>query len=260
MKLALAQIRSRNGSNTDNLEKIIAKTEEAAATGADLVLFPELALCGYGSGADFPKLALGLDSPEIIRLQGLVDRLNISLVTGFAERDEDKVFNSALCVQPGKSPFIYRKACLYGDYEKSHFQTAPAETKLVECAGVQIGLLICYDVEFPENVRRLALAGADLVAVPTALPNSDHSDLIARKLLSVRAFENQVFMAYANLSANGDPFSYYGHSGIFAPDGNALSLAGDGEETIYAEIDPADYVKSRYENPYIKDLEGKNLL
>ena len=80
--------------------------------------------------------------------------------------------------------------------------------------------MICYDVEFPEMIRHLALSGADLVLVPTALPASEHAAFIARSIIPVRAFENQVFVAYANHAGRDDAFAYAGLSGIAAPDGS----------------------------------------
>ena len=101
-------------------------------------------------------------------------------------------------------------------YEKRWFCAAPPSTVIVRQGGLNLGLLICYDVEFPENVRRLAQAGADAVLVPTALPVGGSADFIADHMIAVRAFENQVFVAYVdNCGRDGDfgyagPFSHLG--------------------------------------------------
>ena len=130
----------------------------------------------------------------------------------------------------------------------------PASVK-VELGGIRLGMLICYDVEFPENVRRLALAGADLVVVPTALPKGSSGTFIANHMIQVRAFENQVFVAYINHCGADDHFTYAGLSRIAAPDGKLLAEApAEGETLLFAEIRPEDYAKSRAENTYLVDL------
>jgi predicted amidohydrolase len=123
-----------------------------------------------------------------------------------------------------------------------------------QIGGLKAGLLICYDVEFPEMVRHLALAGADLVLVPTALPASEHAAFIARSIIPVRAFENQVFVAYANHAGHDDAFAYAGLSGIAAPDGSDLIRASEtGVSVLIAEIGPAAFSAVRAANPYLTD-------
>jgi predicted amidohydrolase len=96
-------------------------------------------------------------------------------------------------------------SCASIDKSKTVTRGHPSDS-IIEYGGLRIGILICYDVEFPENVRRLALAGAHLIAVPTALPATDQAGLIARKMVPVRAFENQLFIAYANHCGADDLF------------------------------------------------------
>lgn len=97
-----------------------------------------------------------------------------------------------------------------------------------------------------------------LVAVPTALPASDHATLIARKMIPVRAFENQIFLAYANHCGADDLFSYAGLSAIAAPDGSLLAEAdGAGETLLMADIHPEDFAASNAANPYLRDLRNR---
>ena len=115
-------------------------------------------------------------------------------------------------------------------------------------------MLICYDVEFPENVRRLAEAGADLVAVPTALPASDHAAFISGSMIPVRAFENQVHLAYVNHCGADRNFAYAGLSRIAAPDGRTLAVADASPALLFADIEPAAFAAAREANPYLEDL------
>ena len=108
---------------------------------------------------------------------------------------------------------------------------------MAELDGLRLGVLICYDVEFPENVRLLALQGAALVAVPTA--NMAPYTFVCRALVPARAYENHLFLAYANRCGREGELEYLGQSCIVAPDGTDLARAGPGEEVILADIDPA---------------------
>ena len=120
--------------------------------------------------------------------------------------------------------------------------------------GLKAGLLICYDVEFPETVRHLASSEADLILVPTALPASEHAGFIARSIIPVRAFENQVFVAYANHAGRDAAFSYAGLSGIAAPDGSDLARApATGTRLLIADLDPSAFGAARAANPYLID-------
>ena len=84
-------------------------------------------------------------------------RIGIAIVAGFAERAGDTVYNAALLATPSGARHVYRKCQLYGDYEKRRFARGPVAPEVFDVGGVRIGILICFDVEFPELVRRLAL-------------------------------------------------------------------------------------------------------
>src|SRR3546814_17548022 len=107
-----------------------------------------------------------------------------------------------------------RKTHLYGAYERRLFTPGTPQSDLRDFDGVRLGFLICYDVEFPENVRRLARAGAELILVPTALPQGPFAAFIATSVVPVRAFENQVFVVYADHVGSDGRFAYAGLSQI----------------------------------------------
>ena len=106
-------------------------------------------------------------------------------------------------------------------------------------------------MEFPESVRTLALAGAELVLVPTALMLP--FDVVAKTIVPARAYENQFFVAYANRCGTEAAFDYCGLSCVVGPDGADLARAGRGEELIFADLDKAMLSRSRTLNPYLKD-------
>jgi predicted amidohydrolase len=255
IKIAALQMQAVAGDATANLARIEQAAREAASAGADLLVTPELAVTGYGAGEAIRVIAEPAAGELAARLSALSAETGIALVVGFAERETETIYNSALYADGAAAPVVYRKSHLYGPYERELFQPEKPGACVIDHRGAKIGLLICYDVEFPENVRRLAQAGVEAVIVPTALPASDHDEFIARKLIPVRAFENQVFVAYVNHCGADALFSYAGLSGIAAPDGTMLAEAGRNEEALlFAEIRPADYEASAAANSYLADL------
>jgi predicted amidohydrolase len=255
MRIAAVQMQSVNGEIELNLARIEAAAANAVGDGAQLLVAPELAVPGYGAGP-FTHLALSRD--EMTERLGAVSRRhNIAIAAGFAERSGNAIYNSALLTDGASVNAFYRKSHLYGDYERMVFAAELPSTVVVEAWGLKVGLLICYDVEFPENVRRLAHAGANLVLVPTALPMSDASFFIARQMIQVRAFENHLFVAYADNHGFDGTFAYAGHSLIAAPDGSLLAHApAEGETLLVADIRPADFQQSVRENDYLSRLQS----
>ncbi|KXF79094.1 hydrolase [Paramesorhizobium deserti] len=255
MRIALFQMQAVSGDVAANLKSIADAAKKAANGGASLLVAPELALTGYGAGDVIRTLAEPADGAQIAQLEAIAAAHGIAIVAGFAERDGEVIFNSAAYVDGKGGHAIYRKSHLFGDYERALFQAAPPATCLFQHGGLKIGMLICYDVEFPENVRRLALAGADLVAVPTALPAGPSGTFIAQKMIQVRAFENQLFVAYVNHAGKDENFTFAGLSRLAAPDGSLLAEMDHTEEELrFADIDPAARTAAMAEYSYLRDL------
>ncbi|WP_428425909.1 carbon-nitrogen hydrolase family protein [Pararhizobium sp.] len=255
IKLAALQMKSESGDTAANLARIEQAAREAAAKGASLLITPELGLTGYGAGDIIRELAEPADGPLVKQLQRISTEAGVAIIAGFAEKANGAIFNSAVYVDGAAVPVIYRKSNLYGDYERGLFSAPEPATVLFDHRGVKCGVLICYDVEFPENVRRLALAGADAVLVPTALPAGYSGTFIADHMIQTRAFENQVFVAYINHCGADERFTFAGSSRIAAPDGSLLANAPPhGETLMVVTIDPIDFKVSRSENTYLTDM------
>ncbi|OBZ92563.1 hydrolase [Pararhizobium polonicum] len=253
--LAALQMKSESGDVAANLARIAQAAKDAAAAGASLLITPELGLTGYGAGDIIRDLAEPADGPLVKRLQAISAETGVAIIAGFAEKAEGTVFNSAVYVDGTAVPAVYRKSNLYGEYERALFTPAAPGTVLFDHRGVTCGMLICYDVEFPENVRRLALAGVDAVLVPTALPAGYSGTFIADHMIQTRAFENQVFVAYINHCGADERFTFAGSSRIAAPDGSLLaSAAPHGEALMVAVLDPVNFDVSKSENTYLTDL------
>ena len=255
MRIAICQMEAVAGDVAANLRLIEAAAERAAAGGARLMVAPELAVTGYGAGEAIRRLAEPADGPQVRRLQALSKTQGLAIVAGFAERAGEAIFNSLVMVEGEAEPTVYRKTHLYGDYERALFTPGQLQSALRDFLGVKLGFLICYDVEFPENLRRLARAGADLVLVPTALPQGPFAPFIATSVVPVRAFENQVFVVYANHGGRDENFAYAGLSRAVGPDGRCLAAAVDDKAALlFAEIEPAAFEASRRANTYLADL------
>ena len=251
MKIAAYQGEGVSGDIAKALDLLRAKAAEAARAGAGLVVFPEMFLTGYHIGEAVFKLAEPMDGPSAGRAAAIARDAGVALLYGYPERDGDTVYNSALLIGRDGLPLAnYRKTHLYGREERRLF--APGESlMLAELDGLKIGILICYDVEFPEAVRALALAGAELIAVPTALIRP--FDIVARTLVPARAFENQVYVAYAGMCGSEAGLGYCGLSCIVGPDGQDLARAGTGPALLLADIDLSAIPKGRMSNPYLSD-------
>ena len=131
------------------------------------------------------------------------------------------------------------------------FTAGEDDFPVVELNGWRLGLLICYDVEFPENTRRLALAGADVILVPTA--NMLPYDFVAEVTVRARAYENQCYLAYANYCGSEGDIHYCGVSSLCAPDGSRPAVAERDETLIVGTLDRQLLDDSRVGNPYFKD-------
>jgi predicted amidohydrolase len=254
MRIAVFQGPLESGDVAQNLNRLQRAAGEAAAQGARLLICPEMFLTGYNIGSKaVRRLAEPADGPSAMWAAGIAREAGLALLYGYPEAGEDgKIYNAALLVdRDGRRLANYRKTHLFGPDERDAFAPGDGPAAVAELDGIKLGILICYDVEFPENVRLLALAGADLVVVPTAL--MEPYGFVAKTMVSVRAYENQIFLVYANRCGQEGELSYYGLSCVVGPDGFDLARAGSGEALIVADLDPAQLAGSRALNPYLAD-------
>ncbi|MFE6765923.1 carbon-nitrogen hydrolase family protein [Streptomyces sp. NBC_01423] len=252
LRTALLQSSGRPGSVAGSVELLADAARRAAATGARLLVCPELYLTGYAIGDDVPRLAEAADGPAARAVAEIAVRHGIAVHYGYPEREGDTLYNSAQLIGPdGTTLANYRKTHLFGDFEQHWFTPGGQPVVQAELDGVRIGLLTCYDVEFPENVRAHALAGTDLLLVPTALMHP--FSFVADSLVPVRAFESQLYIAYVNRTGPEGEFDFTGLSCLAGPDGTVRARAGRGEELVTGDVDPALLAASRAANPYLRD-------
>ena len=252
MRTALLQSSGRPGSVAENLKVLDAAAGRAAAAGALLLAAPEMFLTGYAIGDDIGRLAEPADGDSADAIADIAGRHGLAIAYGYPERDGESVFNSAQMISAeGIRLANYRKTHLFGCFEREWFTPGEQAVVQAELGGLRIGVMICYDVEFPENVRAHALAGTDLLLVPTAQMHP--FQFVAESVIPVRAFENQMYVAYVNRVGAEGEFEFVGLSCLADPDGVVRTRAGRTEQLVRAEVDPAFLKESRVDNPYLHD-------
>ncbi|MFF1658689.1 carbon-nitrogen hydrolase family protein [Streptomyces sp. NPDC058252] len=252
MRTALLQSSGRPGSVVENLKVLDEAAGRAAAAGAGLLVAPEMFLTGYAIGDDIARLAEPADGDSADAIAEIAARHGVAVAYGYPERAGEQVYNSAQLIDAdGTRLANYRKTHLFGRFERDHFTPGEQPVVQAELGGLRVGLMICYDVEFPENVRAHAVAGTDLLVVPTAQMHP--FQFVAESVVPVRAFENQMYVAYVNRVGQEGEFEFVGLSTLAGPDGVARARAGRGEDLVLADADPAFLAASREANPYLKD-------
>ena len=240
--VALFQGVAKNGDPAFNLSVMKEQMKKSSTEGAQLIIFPELFLTGYAvSREEVKRLAEEKDGPSFQELSAAAKDTRIAVVYGYSELDSSSgrwIYNSAQLIdQDGKSLLNYRKIHPWlGDEQQFEAVFTPGnEFSVVECCGVKVGLLICYDVEFPESVRALAVKGAQLIAVPTAISTGFGNYInITQHMIPTRAMENRVYVAYVNHTKG----VFAGHSVCCHPNGHVVVKAVNEESLLLAPIDP----------------------
>jgi predicted amidohydrolase len=255
MKLTIAGLQhpGHPGDVPANLAVIADAARDAKARGADLLVTPEMFVTGYNIGAQVAELAAG---PLVEQVAQIAADAGIAVVAGLPERlDDGSVANTALLVDDtGAELARYRKTHLFSELDRELFVAGTELGAPVEYRGVRLSLLICYDVEFPEPVRAAARRGAHVVVVPTA--QMEPFAFVAETLIPVRAWENQVYVAYVNRSGAEGDLRYVGRTSIAAPSGEVLDAvpAGQPAGLVLATVDTDVVTQAQRLNPYLDDL------
>lgn len=263
--VACVQMEPRIGKKRDNVERSIQLIEAAAARGASLIVLPELASSGYMFADRDEAFALAEEIPGGESTQAWLDvaeRLGVYVVAGIAERDEDRLFNSAVLIGPSGLVGTYRKLHLWNE-ENLFFEPGDQGVPVFHTSLGRISVAICYDGWFPEVYRVAAMQGADIVCVPTnwvPMPNQPgDSAAMATTLAMAAAHSNGLVVACANRigTERGQPF--IGQSLIVGSDGWPLAgpVSADKEEILYAEINLKKTRSGRNLNPFNNVLRDR---
>jgi predicted amidohydrolase len=251
MKIAIYQSALGGFEPAQRLERLGVALADSAAADADLLVCPELFMSGYAIGEALHRFAEPADGPFAAAVARLAKAKGKAILYGYPERDGGRVYNSAICFGPdGVCLANHRKLVLPPGFEAEFFARGDTLT-FFTLGGFKLGLLVCYDAEFPETLRAMALGGAEVIVAPTALKEIWQS--VATRMMPTRAFENGVYLAYVNHAGKEGEVTYLGGSCIVGPDGEDVVRAGSDEQVLSAEIDRAAVAAARKRLPYLED-------
>ncbi|ETT05807.1 nitrilase-related carbon-nitrogen hydrolase [Providencia alcalifaciens] len=262
VKVALAQFNSELGNKTGNLQRMAQLCEQAASQGAKLICFPELATTGYRGDLLSTKLWDLSDfegSETDCLFSQLASRLDITILSGFAERGErlGEVYNAVGVWNPGCENIsgVFRKVHAFG-IEKQWFKSGDSFPVFETPIG-KIGVMICYDMGFPEVARILTLQGAELLIAPSAwcIQDRDMWDINT----ACRALENGTHLLAVNRWGHEEDLHLFGGSKIVGPRGQVLCEAScESEALLVGEIDFRLQAHTRLNVPYLRDRKPLN--
>lgn len=251
MKIALLQTAPKQNAPGANLKDALEKLLQVSARGVQLAVIPECGISGYAipSREDAVRLAETIPGPSTDAFQRHAAATGCHVVSGLLERIGDDLFNTAVIVGPQGVLGKHRKAHLVR-VGADAFVKHGAELSVHEVLGVKLGLLICYEIRFPEVARVLALKGAQALVVAANWPAG--AEVNPTIMAPARAAENSVHLLAANRTGREGDFSFIGRSCVYAPDGSCLVSAQQEEENLIADIEfgqglgPREVVASDY--------------
>jgi len=251
-KIACVQMDIVLGDKNFNIKNAIRYIEEASNNGAEVVCLPEM----FNTGLVFKnikKFAENESGETLTKLRDAAKRYKIIIISGsMPVKEKSAVYNA--------SYLISKKGEIIGNYKKIHTFSPMCEDKHIKggckisvfkVGKLKIGLMICYDIRFPELARNLVLKGANILFVPAQFPNprSEHWNI----LLKARAIENQLYVVGTNRVGDDETRSYFGNSMVVNPWGETVVKAGQEPDLIYADIDLNEVKTVRKLIPCFKD-------
>lgn len=216
--------------NMERIEELLEKAVQEHR--AELVVFPEAAITGYcfKSKAEAHLAAIEREGEELVHLRELANKLDVSIVVGAVELDQDQIYNTVFFIEPDGTTFSYRKSHLPFLGLDRFVKAGDEPGAVFDTRFGKIGIIVCYELRFPETARAAALGGARLILQPTNLPQGgeSHTEFLSR----ARACENRVHFVSCNRIGTERGFTFIGTSQIVDYNGTVLKQAGKEEEII----------------------------
>jgi predicted amidohydrolase len=248
------QFNVKPGDVDANLAYVREALQRVAGQGAHLVVLPEM----WTSGFSYKNLnELALRTGGIVEeLLELSRRLKLVIVGSMPEPNGDKVFNTTYVADNGRLAGVYRKIHLFSLLGEDKAFSGGDSWLLAETSIGKVGVIICYDLRFPELSRRLALEGAEIICVPAQWPKPRQEHW--RTLLRARAIENQLFVVSCNACGVIGKLDFFGMSMIIDPKGEVLAEAGESRGEISAELDKQVMTDWRAQIPCFNDRKPES--
>jgi predicted amidohydrolase len=257
IKVAVAQIQSST-EKAANLRAARDLIMQARAHGAALVAFPEF-LMAFSPASQSPEelaqIAETTDGPFVSALREAAKAAGIAVLATIYEKapPANRVYDSAVWIDgQGNLASIYRKLHLYdafGFRESDKFHPGVEVSATIGSGDLQFGMMICYDLRFPEMARMLALGGANVLAAPSGWVQGDLKVEHWQTMIKARALENGCYVVAPDQAGN----IYIGHSMIVDPLGRTLVELGEKEELACADLDPRLIGETRDKLPLLKN-------
>lgn len=234
MKIGCAQIDCNVGDVAGNVRKLRDFAMRARDAGCELVVFPEMAdtTCDMEAAR---RHGASWDGGAFAELQSIAREARLTIVCGLSERDGEKLFNAVAIVGPdGQLIARYRKTHLITTepFSEDKVFTAGDALTMFELGGITFGVMVCYDLRFPEVARHYATHGASAIVMPSAWPQSRIAHW--RTLIGARAIENQLYLACANRTGIDGNVQFGGTSCIVDPWGEVVASGSESDETLVA--------------------------
>ncbi|KYK33887.1 MAG: hypothetical protein AYK22_05975 [Thermoplasmatales archaeon SG8-52-3] len=258
MKVALVTMRPKIANKKANLEKMEKYIEK---TKADIYVFGELTICGYHVKDELRDIAETVDGPLINHIKKIAKKKNCYIVFGMPlkhNKIRGIIHNASVLVHPNGKVDTYNKWFLptIGPFEEKIFFDEGEELKLCDTKFGKIGLIVCYDLYFPELCRAYTLMGADIIICISATPSVTKKYF--ETLIPARAVENTVFMIYANLVGTQENLVFWGGSQIYDPLAKLIVKAPYYKESITTcDIDLKQLEFARANRPIIRDIKSE---
>ena len=254
VKVALAQIAPEMCDIPANIEKMKQTLSE---TDAELVVFPEMFTTGYMCRDEHFRLAGGMGGQTVSEIREMAKETGKHIITGIGIKEGRRLYNSALYVSPDGDMRRYDKMFLptFGPFEEKIYFTAGKEPVMVETPFGRIGLIICYDLFFPELARYYALNGADILVVLSASPSVTRK--FFENIMVSRAIENTAFLLYANLVGTELNLTFWGGDTVVGPRGDIKAKGPYFEEAVVESVLDMDELETaRRLRPSVVDARG----
>ena len=251
MRVCVVQVDASMTGPKNRFAWLDAKIRQAAKKDVDLIIFPELFLSGYNVGEALHQNAEAQDGPFARRVAAQAKELNIAIGFGYPERDGDTVYNAFIFIDDqGRTLANHRKTILPPGDEHDWFATG-SNVSVFRFKDATVAVLICYECEFPEIMRHAALEGAQIVLVATA--GGEEWEQVPTSVIPSRAYENGMFIAYANYCGVENGHGFCGLSCVVNAYGVDLARAGKTEGVISANLDLGFVAEAREKVPFLRD-------
>ena len=256
-RVAIAQWKALLSDKEKNIEAMIKGIEEARKIGAELLIFPELFLTGYNIRNDVFKLAESIPGESTERLRKAVEDAGMNLIFGMPERENERVYNSAVLITASGDVRRYRKTMIpnFGPFEEGIYYTPGNELPVFDTELGKIGIEICYDLFYPEISKAFAGKGAEIIVNISGSPSISRA--LFERTLPARAIETGTYVLYSNNVGTQLGFVFWGGSRVLNPRGEIIAIGEPYEEgMVTAELKSDDLRLIRQYRPVFRDTSA----